>query len=332
MDPFTQGVLGAAAAQAVLARRLGRHTWLYGALGGMAADLDVLIRSSADPMVAITWHRHFTHSLAFVPIGGLLCALPWLLRRRLGAKRWLIAAATTVGYATHGLLDAFTSYGTQLWWPLTRTRVAWDFVAIIDPIYTLLLLAGVVVSSRRKSPRPALAALIASSAYLALGGVLHARAVAAARGLARDRGHVLARVEAFPELPVNFLWRTVYRANGRVFVDAARTPWFGATTIRNGGSLAIAEANTLPPDVAADPRTHAAWETFLWFTDGWIGVDPADPRHLVDMRYGLVSGGTESLWSLELRPADAVGVRLLQGRPQASEFLEMRWHEIVGSP
>lgn len=334
MDPLTQGVLGAAAAQAVLARRLGPRTWLYGALGGMAADLDVLIRSSDDPMLALTFHRHFTHSLAFVPIGGLLCALPWLVRRAPGAearaRRWWIALATTIGYATHGLLDAFTSYGTQLWWPFSRARVAWDFVAILDPIYTLLLVAGVLLSRRRRSPRPAMAALIASSAYLALGGVLHARALAAARGLAHDRGHALSRVEAFPVIPIDFVWRTVYRAGGRVYIDEARTPWFGATSTRAGESIPVAEAATLPTDVTADPRTRAAWETFVWFADGWVGHDPADPRRLVDLRYGLRTGGTASLWTLELRPGSATPVRLEQQRPAPAEFFELRWREILG--
>lgn len=330
MDSITQGLLGAAAAQAVLARRLGPRTWLYGALGGMAADLDILIRSSADPMVALTWHRHFTHSLAFIPVGGLLCALPWLVRRR--PERWWIAAATTIGYATHGLLDAFTSYGTQLWWPISRARVAWDYVAIIDPIYTLLLVVGVVAARRRASPRPALAALIASTAYLALGGVLHARALTAARKIADERGHALGRVEAFPTIGINFVWRTVYRAGGRIHVDEVRTPWFGATTTRAGESLALAESATLPADVRTDPRTHAAWTTFAWFADGWVGHDATDPRRLVDLRYGLRTGGVEPIWALELRPGAARPVELKQQRPPVGEFLALRWREIVGDP
>src|SRR5690606_3510751 len=126
MDPVTQGLLGAAAAQVLLGRRLGRRAWLYGAVGGMAADLDVLIRSSDDPLVALRYHRHFTHSLAFVPVGGVLSALPWVLRTRFAEHRRSIVLGTTAGYATHALLDAFTSYGTMLWWPLSQARVAWN--------------------------------------------------------------------------------------------------------------------------------------------------------------------------------------------------------------
>ncbi|MBX7080888.1 MAG: metal-dependent hydrolase [Nannocystaceae bacterium] len=333
MDSITQGLLGAAAAQAVLARRLGPRTWRWGALGGMAADLDILIRSSDDPLVALVWHRHFTHSLAFVPLGGLLCALPWLLRKRWRADRWAILAATTIGYATHGLLDAFTTYGTQLWWPFSSTRVAWDWVAIVDPIYSGILFAGVWLSRRRRSPRSALAALIASSMYLALGGVLHARAVAAARQLAQSRGHVLARVDAFPQLPVDFVWRTAYRANGRIWIDEARTPWFGAVRIREGESLPVVDPEqpgALADGLASDRRAAEALRTFAWFADGWIARAPGEGVQLVDLRYGTAARTVAPLWTLELRPGTTQPAVLHTTRPAPGEFARARWSEIVG--
>lgn len=330
MDPITQGVLGAAAAQAVLVRRLGPRTWLYGALGGMAADLDVLIRSSSDPMVAIVHHRHFTHSLAFVPIGGFLCALPWLLSRRHRERRWLIFAATTIGYATHGLLDAFTSYGTQLWWPFSSERVAWNFVAIVDPIYTSMLALGVVLARRRGSPNAARLALLLSSLYLALGGVLHARALAAVRRVAQDRSHVIARVEAFPELPVNFLWRSTYRAGGRIHIDRVRTPWLGAVTVEDGTSIAVVDENDLPPEVVADARLLAAFRTFVWFADGWVGRAPEDPALFGDSRYGQTTTSADALWSLRLQPGAKRPVAIVQQRPPGGEALARRWREILG--
>lgn len=329
MDSITQGILGAAAAQAVFARRLGGRTWLYGAVGGMAADLDILIRG-ADPMIALTYHRHFTHSIAFILPGGILSSLPWTLRKRWAKDRLAIAGACTVGYATHALLDAFTTYGTQLFWPFSRMRVAWDFVAIVDPIYTLLLLAGVIAARRRLSPRPALAALIASSVYLALGGVLHARAITKARAVAHERGHVIGRIEAFPMIPVNFVWRTVYRAGGRAHIDSVRTPWFGATTLEPGTQAVMVDLDHPPLEVAADPRTAAAWQTFAWFTDGWVG-EAAEGDGLHDLRYGAGTTSVESLWVLELSPGAGQPVVLKTNRPAVGELAEARWREITGA-
>ena len=72
MDPVSQGVVGAAFAQAAAKRTtLATVAW-YGALGGMAPDLDVLFQSPTDPILFLEFHRQFTHSLVFIPIGALL--------------------------------------------------------------------------------------------------------------------------------------------------------------------------------------------------------------------------------------------------------------------
>ena len=116
MDPLTQGVLGATLPQASVSGRYAASAGLLGFLSGLAADLDVLIRSSTDPLLFLEYHRQFTHSLMFVPFGGLICAavLHFVIGRRRGLsfrQTWLFC---TLGYATHALLDACTTYGTML--------------------------------------------------------------------------------------------------------------------------------------------------------------------------------------------------------------------------
>ena len=73
MDPLTQATLGAAAAQVSKPKRFVAAT-LVGAVGGALPDVDILIRSSSDPLLSLEYHRHFTHSLAFIPIGGAIAA------------------------------------------------------------------------------------------------------------------------------------------------------------------------------------------------------------------------------------------------------------------
>jgi hypothetical protein len=93
MDPLTQGTLGAALPQATAGRaRMGLAT-LAGFAGGMAPDLDVLIRSSEDPLLFLEYHRQFTHSLVFIPVGAAVVAAllwaGWGWRRRLAAAAGL---------------------------------------------------------------------------------------------------------------------------------------------------------------------------------------------------------------------------------------------------
>src|SRR5690606_12435338 len=196
VDPITQGALGAAATLALLQRRAPFSSWrltAMGWLGGMAADLDVLIRSSTDPLLAIEYHRHFTHSLAFVPVGGAFAALPWLLDKSARPRFAWVVLATTVGYATHGLLDACTTYGTLLFWPFSMTRVSLRWISIVDPAFTLPLLAGVVASVRARRALWTRLGLLWAALYMSLGAFQQWRASTLQRELAQSRGHRVER-------------------------------------------------------------------------------------------------------------------------------------------
>jgi len=114
MDPLSQGVLGASLPQSVSQPKTIVYACILGILSGMAPDLDIFIQSKTDPFLFLEYHRQFTHSLLFIPIGGLLCAILFyalFARFKLTFKQTYLFC--TLGYATHGLLDSCTSYGTQ---------------------------------------------------------------------------------------------------------------------------------------------------------------------------------------------------------------------------
>ena len=117
MDPVSQGALGAIFAQTVSNKKKLLVGSIIGCLAGLAPDLDIFIRSSSDPLLKLEFHRQFTHALVFIPIGALLVTAfaRMLFKKFLNWKETYFCCF--VGYATHGLLDACTSYGTQLFWP-----------------------------------------------------------------------------------------------------------------------------------------------------------------------------------------------------------------------
>ncbi len=82
MDPVTHVLLGAGLSYAVFGRKLGRTAAAVGALAGLAPDADVFIRSSNDPLLGIEYHRHFTHALAFAPVGAAVVSGIWWIRRK----------------------------------------------------------------------------------------------------------------------------------------------------------------------------------------------------------------------------------------------------------
>ena len=151
MDPFSQAVVGATFASTSADKTSIRPIILAGALAGMAADLDVLINSATDPLLFLEYHRQFTHSLLFVPIGAALVALAlWpFFKRRLTSKQLFIACF--LGYLSHGLLDACTTYGTLLLWPFSDARIAWNTISVVDPLFTLPLLFFVIRAAIKNS-------------------------------------------------------------------------------------------------------------------------------------------------------------------------------------
>ncbi|MEJ2114516.1 MAG: metal-dependent hydrolase, partial [Gammaproteobacteria bacterium] len=145
MDPLSQGVFGASLPQSISKPKNIVFACVLGFLSGMAPDLDVFIHSKNDPLLFLEYHRQFTHSLVFIPIGGLICAvLFYVLFARFKLTFKQIYLFCTLGYATHGLLDSCTSYGTQLFWPFTSYRVSWDTISIIDPLFTFTVLIFVI--------------------------------------------------------------------------------------------------------------------------------------------------------------------------------------------
>lgn len=172
MDSLTQIVLGAAVGEAVAGRKLGNKAMLWGAVAGTIPDLDVLLNPWLGVVEELSWHRSLTHSLLFAFIASPLLAL--LLRRiypnsPVGFKNWLWLFL--LGFITHAVLDSFTTWGTQLFWPFSDYGIAFYNVFVIDPFYTLPFLVFLIwaATKNRKDPtrqRLNTAGIAVSSAYL----------------------------------------------------------------------------------------------------------------------------------------------------------------------
>ena len=299
MDPLSQGVFGAAAAQAVAGGKLPRSAWLAGFLTGLAADLDVFIPTGGDPTVGWIWHRGFTHALAFIPIGAAVC---WGLFILLPAWRrhWKSTAlACLAAYATHAPLDALTSYGTQLFWPFTDYRVALDWMPIIDPVWTLTMLVLVAIAAIRKSWKPAAVALVFAFTYFGFGAWQHARAVWAIEALADRRGHTIERLRVTPSPAALSLWRGVYVTEGRACADGVFVPYIGGTRVKQGESLPLVTLSDLPA-VAANPEARRQFEVFEWFADELLVPVEGEAEGIVsDGRYSREPAGFAPLWGMD---------------------------------
>ena len=152
MDSLTQIVLGAACGEVVLGKKIGNKALLFGAIGGTIPDLDVFIGSWIfnNEIHAMAFHRGFMHSILFSVLGAFVFG--WLALKlynrgkrvqttKLKDWNWLFFWALF----THPILDCFTPYGTQLFAPFSDYRVAFNTISVVDPLYTVPFLMGLIV-------------------------------------------------------------------------------------------------------------------------------------------------------------------------------------------
>lgn len=180
MDSLTQIVLGAACGEAVLGKKIGNKALLFGAIGGTIPDLDVYIGSLLynNEIDAMLFHRGFMHSILFSVLGTFLFG--WLTYKLYNSGKRIHTTSIKDWYwlffwslLTHPILDCFTPYGTQLFTPFSNYRVAFNNIAVADPIYTLPFLICMIVLMffNRKSNKRGLwlkLGLGISSAYMLL--------------------------------------------------------------------------------------------------------------------------------------------------------------------
>ena len=172
MDSLTQIVLGAACGEAVLGKKVGNKAILWGAVAGTIPDLDVFPGMLMETVDRLTIHRGFSHSVLFdllvAPLLGYLIFR--IYKGRQGTwKDWTLLSFW--GLFTHPLLDCFTTWGTQLFWPF-EYRVAINSIFVADPLYTVPFMVCVIwvmfYKRERKSRRLVnWMGLIYSTGYLA---------------------------------------------------------------------------------------------------------------------------------------------------------------------
>ncbi len=230
MDSLTQIVLGAACGEAVLGKKIGNKALLFGAIGGTIPDLDVYIGSLLynNEIDAMLFHRGFMHSILFSVFAAFL--LGWVTYKLYNSGNRLHTTTKNDwiklffwSLFTHPILDCFTPYGTQLFTPFTSYRVAFNNIAVVDPIYTLPFLVCMIVLMffYRKSSRRMLwlkLGLGISSVYmlLTLGNKLYMDVIF--RKSMEDNKIDFERYSTQPAIFNNVLWYGIVETDSLYFI------------------------------------------------------------------------------------------------------------------
>lgn len=283
MDSVTQVLLGASVGVAVMGRRTALwKSALWGGVAGLLPDLDVLL-DHGDPILNMIRHRAETHALLLLTLFAFPMA--WVVSRihrqpQLYGRWWW---ALMLALVTHPLLDLMTIYGTQVFQPFTDEAYGLGSIFIIDPVYSLPLLVGVVAALRVKTVGRALAingwALAFSTAYLVWSALAQAWVTQHARASLQAQGLPSQQLLVTPAPLTTAVWRVVALDGERfhegfyALLDSGRPVRFVAH--ERGGALATQNAD------------HPQLQRLARFTDGFFKVQRNSDNLLVtDLRMG----------------------------------------------
>ncbi len=327
MDSLSQLALGAAVGVAVMGRRTALwKSALWGAVLGTLPDLDAFV-DHGDAILNMTLHRADSHALFWLTL--LAPPVGWLIARLHGEgalwRRWALAAWLVL--ITHPLLDAMTVYGTQLLRPFTDHPYGVGSMFIIDPLYTLPLLVGLVWTLAGRSLRPNAIGLGLSCAYLAWSVVAQWQATQVARESLARQGVPVQQLLVTPAPFNTVLWRIVavspteYREGFYSLLDAQRDVHFDV--FERGA------------DLIARYQGYAHHDRMAGFTGGLYKMRPDGDRALLsDLRMGQEPFYTFTFdIGKASGPNHPVPVATLQrARPDVERALPWLWQRLRGQP
>lgn len=319
MDSLTQIVLGAAVGEVVLGRKVGNKAMLYGAIAGTIPDLDAFAGQLTDTITAIEIHRGFSHSIIFAllaaPVLGYVISR---IERKTGVgwKDW--SRLMFWGLFTHPILDSFTTWGTQLFWPL-ETRLAFKNIFVIDPLYTLPFLFFLILAMRRKKVDPKRAklnriGLIVSTVYLVFTLVLKFMAHKQFVNDLELQGIFYSRLDTRPTPLNTVLWAANAEADNDFLIGYYS--FFDDEMVRFEavpknhhylGGLKDDENVQRLIDISKGWYTISEKDGSLYFNDLRFGkLNPSDPDSNFAFSYRLVpEGDTVRAEEVEKRPGNA---------------------------
>ena len=329
MDSITQFALGSSVALAMAGRhgRARSAAWKVAIIGGVVGtlpDLDAFI-DFGDAISNMIRHRAETHGLFSLTLAAPL--LGFLIAKFQGEsglwRRWTVACWLIL--VTHVGIDYLTIYGTQLVQPFSDRPFGLGSMFVIDPLYTLPLICGVVATAISRHPRRwrwNQIGLALSSAYIAWGLGVHQHAVTVARKhppVAVDSSSILVTAA-----PLNtLLWRALV-----VTPSAYYEGWYSLLDPERKFTW---EAITRDQAVTTRHANHPDVLRVASFSHGFFSIDERDQRlYVTDLRLGL-----EPFYSFrfdlgllgENPPAKSVRVGI---RPDLATGVPWLWQRIKG--
>ncbi|MBP8726305.1 MAG: metal-dependent hydrolase [Saprospiraceae bacterium] len=221
---------------------------------------------------------------------------------------------------THPLLDALTTYGTQLFWPFDNMRVQISSISIVDPLYTVpfgLMLLGAALH-RRDDPgrrRWVMGGIAIASIYLML--TFAHKLVVDHKFRARLNSEAIATSSRMstPSILNNALWYAIARTDTGFIA----------------GYYSIFDRGKPFDRLVAFPSNHHFGDNYrddltlqqlAWFSGGYYRLErlASDTLLFSDLRFGSLGGRPDdpqgSVFTMKLVDLNGRLEMVPQGRPR----------------
>lgn len=197
-------------------------------------------------------------------------------------------------FFTHIILDSFTAYGTQLFWPFSNWRVAFNNISVVDPLYTLpflllLLAASFFYRKRNWRYKLNLLGIILSSGYIIFSLFNHFQVTQIFKSALEKEQIQYERLLVTPTILNNALWNGIAQRGDQYFYSRYsilqdKKEILGFKQIHGNHHL-------LEP--YADYYTI---KKLRWFSNEYFMVSPMgrdSGLHYTDLRYGTLNHESE---------------------------------------
>ncbi|BAO77674.1 metal-dependent hydrolase [Winogradskyella sp. PG-2] len=307
MDSLTQIVLGAACGEAILGKKTGNKALLFGAIGGTIPDLDVFVGSwlHGNEIDAMLFHRGFMHSILFSVLGAFLFG--WLAHKLYNTGKRLHTTSKNDwtklffwSLFTHPLLDCFTPYGTQLFAPFSNYRVAFNNIAVADPLYTVPFLLCVIILMfyKRNTNRRTFWLKLGigiSSVYLLFTVFNKFYIDTVFKSSIESKGITEERFSTQPAILNNILWYGIAETNENYYI--------GFYSLLDSSSQ-FSDWQTIPKIRDLTKNDYSDIKYLAWFSNDYFNVEALEDGDYLykDLRYPLVKtkSGYKAIFNLEL--------------------------------
>lgn len=235
----------------------------------------------------------------FIPIGALIAtALLWyFFRKKLSVIQ--IYIFSLLGYATAGIADTFTSYGTKLFWPFLDTRYSWDLISVFDPIFSIIILTCGLLTYFKINPKYSWGALGWIAFYLLFASIQQQRGQKLAQSIAKQNNHQIERLVVKPTLANQLLWSIRYEEGDSLYAYGARLSMLTSPTIYSGSTAPLLDWQ----EEFADFKGTTLYDDIRRFNKLSEGYLIAHPRHanvIGDGRYAMLPTAMDPLWGIKI--------------------------------